>query len=621
MGDGTVLRADIYYPTIAGTTTPADGPFPVLLEQTPYGKQFAVYAAGLARNGVGYLVDRGFMVVVADVRGTGDSGGTFDLFDPVQGRDGAELADWAATLPHADGSVGLIGSSYMGIDQYATVAAAGPHSPIKAMFPMVAGNDLYADSVTQGGIPDGEFGATYLAMLSGLDLSSPSLQPLATALRSGNSGQLARALNAAAPSVATDSPQLVSFLRSMLDIERGTGDNAFDGAYWAARSPTHDLAAVVADHVPAFLVGGWSDPFEAGEPLDYVGLQNLSVGRSQGAAMTPAQAVTPRYQLLMGPWQHEATGSGINVSAVELEWFDTWLLGRPTPLGSTTTPLHLKIQNTDQWVDAAQWPLPAATPTAYYFAAGHTGSDLVSSNDGQLTSAAPRFASGADTIHYAGAPSQCDVPTDQWGFASVALGFQSFENNDPCTLNDVALGKGPGSLTYTTVPLASPEVVAGPIDATVYMTSNTTETDLAATVEAVDPSGVSIPLTSGALLGSQRALDDRQTWTASNGAPLLPVHPLTESAARPVVADQVTRDDIALYPTVTELPAGWRLRVTITTAETPHLVPTATQYPKLIGGVYQVQRNTGAASLLNVPLSAPSDFTVPCGSLCSPGGP
>ena len=65
--------------------------------------------------------------------------------------------------------------------------------------------------------------------------------------------------------------------------------------------------------------------------------------------------MTPRYQLLMGPWQHVTTGTGVNMSALELEWFDTWLLGEHTPMATTTTPLHLDIQNSGgSWVDAAQ---------------------------------------------------------------------------------------------------------------------------------------------------------------------------------------------------------------------------------------------------------------------------
>jgi hypothetical protein len=130
-----------------------------------------------------------------------------------------------------------------------------------------------------------------------------------------------------------------------------------------------------------------------------------------------------------------------------------------------------------------------------------------------------------------------------------------------------------------------------------------------------------VPLSSGALLGSQRALSSDQTWTAWNGKPLLPVHPLTEASQRPVVPGALTRQDIQIYPTMAELPAGWRLRVTLTTSDTPHLVPALSQAPALAGGIYQVQRNVGAASMLNVPIAPASDFTLECGSLCSAAGP
>lgn len=625
MSDGTVLKADVYFPTTTGTTTAAPGHFPVLLQQTPYGKAFIVYAAAIAQTDVNYLVDRGYIVVIADVRGTGDSGGSFDLFDPTQSTDGVTLANWAAHLPQSNGEVGLFGESYMGINQFQTVAAAGKASPIKAMFPIIAGNDIYADTVTQGGIPDTEFDATYIALLSGLNLTNPALEPLVEAASSGNTQVLALGLLGLSPDVVAHSQVLVDFLKEALSIETGQGPQAYDGPYWAARSPAGDLPAVVADHIPAFLVGGWNDLFESGEPMNYVGLQNLSDGRPQTAAMTPGQAITPRYQLLMGPWQHVTTGTGVNISALELEWFDTWLLGEQTPLSTTTTPLHLDIRNsgpgTGSWVDAADWPLPNATPASYYFGAGRSGTDGVSQNDGTLSPSAPTSGSGSDEVLWTGATSPCDVQTDQWGAGALALGFQSVRTNDPCDLNDVTLGAGPGSLVYTSAPFTSPEVLAGPIDATLYVTSVTTDTELAATVEAVSPTGESLPMSSGALLGSMRALDASSTWTTSSGAMLRPVHPLTQASAQPVVPGQVTRQDIQVFPTMTELPAGWRLRVTITTGDTPHLFPSLAQAPHLFGGIYNVQRNAATPSSVTVPLAPASSFGVPCGDVCSAQGP
>ncbi len=297
MSDGTVLRADVFYPTVNGTTTPAAGPFPVLLQQTPYGKAFIGSPSALDA-----FVNRGYIVVVSDVRGTGDSGGDFDLFAPAQATDGATMARWAAALPHSDGQVGLFGESYMGINQFTTVGASGSNSPIKAMFPIISGNDIFANTVTMGGIPDIEFSAAYEALLTGLNLTNPVLQPLVEAAENNNPAVLAAALARLTPVEAAHASTLTSFLNLLINIETGTGTSGYDSSYWQAMAPASYLADVVHDHIPAFLVGGWNDLFQAGEPLNYVGLQNLYDGRPQTAAMLPHQPVTPRYQLMMGPW-------------------------------------------------------------------------------------------------------------------------------------------------------------------------------------------------------------------------------------------------------------------------------------------------------------------------------
>ena len=161
MSDGTVLRADVYYPAGA----PADAKFPVVLAMTPYGKRSTVTTrSGDDSEGGGngyfpYLVRRGYINVVADVRGTGSSDGDFELFGPREVQDGVELTRWAAGVNHSDGRVGGAGVSYAGLNQLATAAAIGPGSPLKAIFPVAAGNDLYRDLVFAGGIPNIVFAA------------------------------------------------------------------------------------------------------------------------------------------------------------------------------------------------------------------------------------------------------------------------------------------------------------------------------------------------------------------------------------------------------------------------------------------------------------------------------
>ena len=67
MRDGVTLSADVYRPS-------ADGRFPVILTRTPYLKS-PRDKEGLER--CRYFASRGYVFVVADVRGRGDSGGTF----------------------------------------------------------------------------------------------------------------------------------------------------------------------------------------------------------------------------------------------------------------------------------------------------------------------------------------------------------------------------------------------------------------------------------------------------------------------------------------------------------------------------------------------------------------
>src|SRR2546429_284442 len=144
MADGTSLAADVYYPTDRRTGREAPGRFPVVLSITPYGKRSSV-TKGSSGSGFGgdgyypYLVQRGYLNVVVDVRGTGASGGRFGLFDARERRDGVELARWAARLPGSSGRVGIAGCSYLGLNQIFTAADAGRGSAAPATPPRPPG--------------------------------------------------------------------------------------------------------------------------------------------------------------------------------------------------------------------------------------------------------------------------------------------------------------------------------------------------------------------------------------------------------------------------------------------------------------------------------------------------
>jgi putative CocE/NonD family hydrolase len=611
MEDGTVLRANVYYPTDPQTAAAADGHFPVIMVQTPYGKDAIGAASGQdagpqAATEAGplpYMIKRGYIDVVADVRGTGDSHGTFGLFDPVQGRDGATLVRWAAGLPHSDGKVGLYGPSYMGINEFLTAKHLGPNSPLKALFPIVAANDIYRDTAFMGGIADGEFDLLVVfTIFGGLHLVNPAIE---------NPTDVADLLRVE----SEHAPSLLSYSATQVINVLTGGDQAYAGKYWRKRSPRSMLDEVVDNRIPAFMVGGWFDLFQRGGPMNYSGLQNLDRGRDVEAPMDPEQKPTSRYQLLFGPWYHLDAGAGLDIYPIELAWFDHWLEDEHTGITSVESPLHAYMLGANRWVDAKRYPFPEGHPRPLYLGSGPSGSHAPSTNDGTLTPDPPDGANGADPIAYLGATSPCSRGTEQWSMGALAFALETAQApEDRCTTDDRTLQAGPGALTYTTAPFDSAKVLDGPIAARIYATSTRPETELVATLEDVSPDGSSAPLTSGALLGSFRDVDSERTWRAPNGNPTLPYHPYSKSSVKPVTPGKVTRYDIEIFPTLAELAQGHRLRLTITTSDTPHLLPSPAQSANLAGGVYQVQRNKSSASYIEVPLADPDAFQ-PC-DLC-----
>ncbi|MHB8593867.1 MAG: CocE/NonD family hydrolase C-terminal non-catalytic domain-containing protein, partial [Acidimicrobiales bacterium] len=232
-----------------------------------------------------------------------------------------------------------------------------------------------------------------------------------------------------------------------------------------------------------------------------------------------------------------------------------------TPLSTAATPLHLyqmgsgawnAQQHTGAWYDTADWPVTDgsggyAATKLYLGPSTSTGgaasglesgtSPALSDNQGTLSTTAPSLPTGADTVLYTGASSPCDLNSDQWGAGALQSGQAGGGSTLawPCDQNDTTLGAGPGALTYTSAPVSQTEVIAGPIDASVYATATTIDTELVADVEEVSPQGQSTPLTTGALLGSLRATDSARSWIGDDGAPLMAFHPYTQESQQPVV--------------------------------------------------------------------------------------
>ncbi len=137
MRDGVHLATSIYRPD-------GDGPWPVILTRTPYGKD-AMYGPSTHKA---YL-EHGYVRVVQDVRGKFKSEGKYAAFINDM-EDGYDTVEWIAKQPWSNGKVGMVGPSAMGIASNLAAMAAPPH--LVTAFVNVAQGSSFRYSTYPGGV-------------------------------------------------------------------------------------------------------------------------------------------------------------------------------------------------------------------------------------------------------------------------------------------------------------------------------------------------------------------------------------------------------------------------------------------------------------------------------------
>jgi len=133
------------------------GPYPTVIEYSGYGPSNP--DAPQPGTLIGNLM--GFAVVGVNMRGTGCSGGVFDIFSPAQAADGYDVVETVARQPWVlHNHVGMVGLSYPGISQL-YVAATRPPS-LAAISPLSVIDDLWRQQ-WPGGIYNTGFTRAWLA--------------------------------------------------------------------------------------------------------------------------------------------------------------------------------------------------------------------------------------------------------------------------------------------------------------------------------------------------------------------------------------------------------------------------------------------------------------------------
>lgn len=550
----------------------SDGPFPTLIEHSGYatappndllqslvasvqGKTakadpLAPASSTVVGSVIGPLLD--FAVVSVQMRGSGCSGGAFDLFDLPTTYDGYDMVEAVAAQDWVKGSkVGMVGISFSGITQ---LFAAGTRPPsLAAIAPMSVTDDLYAATGYPGGIRNSGFARSWVNDRQDDARPAPqggqqwariltrrgdehciANQKLrlqtedAAAIMERNPYRVRSIHDQRSGSTWMDTIEVPTFFVGQLQDEQ-TGGHFAESLDLLRRNPkvwitlqngvhvdslgpntttrwVEFLKLYVADEIPklpdtVLQLSGALYEFlaEAGA---------APVEQSRFASMTDVAAARrmfeqdPRVRLLMENGAGPA-GPGALGAAFELGY------------------------------DA--WPIRQARATPFYLGTG-----------GVMT---PQ-ASGAGTVEYVGDPKARPKQTLPGNGEADAWKAQP-----PYRWAPVAAGKGLG---FATGPLEQDTVVAGPSSLDLDLESTARDTDLQVTLSEIRPDGNETYVQSGWLRASHRKLDRAR----SSATKAVPTH--RERDAQPLPRDRAVPVRVPLFPVAHAFRKGSRIRVTVT---------------------------------------------------------
>jgi hypothetical protein len=509
--DGVTLYADIYRPA-------GEGPFPVLLQRTPYDKNNASVFAHQA-------VARGFMVVVQDVRGRYTSEGEWYPFKH-ETDDGYDTVEWAAALPHSNGKVGMFGSSYVGATQMLTAIGHPPH--LAGICPVVTASNYHENWTYQGGAFEQWFDESWTSGLA-QDTANRAIRQSTNALLGSNALPLKQypvfnIQTGANGAVLTR--VLAPYFLDWLDHP------AYD-SYWKQWSIEENFASI---QVPALTIAAWYDLFQGGSLRNYLGIK----------AHGGSEAARNGQRLLIAIGGHSGWDRTVGTvdfgpdavfdeNAVTLAWYEYLLQGKQNEF-ATEKPVKIFVMGENKWRYEDDWPLQRAQETSYFLhSAGKANS---ASGDGSI-SVAPATREAPDSFVYdpanpvptVGGPLCCD---------SVHLAPGPRDQKEVESRADV--------LIYSTPPLDHDTEVTGLVTLDLFAQSSAADTDFTAKLIDVGPDGFAQNLTEGILRARYRE---------------------STSEAKPIVPGKIYEYKIDMWSTSNVFLKGHRIRVEVSSSNFP----------------------------------------------------
>lgn len=436
MRDGVNLKATHLYPA-------DEGSYPTVLIRTPYGRGSDRQGGYVTRFIPDSFAERGYHVLIQDVRGTFGSAGEFEPF-VHEIEDGADTLEWLTQQPWFNGMMGLWGPSYLGYTQWAAMTTQ--HPAIKAVMPIMTQSDM--GPAAHPTLPLDLILRWMLILAAMADRQLPQWERLR---RIGNAKYQDQLLRPIWEHLPMNEAETSFFRQNLPFFDRWLTHFDPDSEYWRKIS----VADTIHQHpVPVHLVGGWYDIFLDGLLRDYEKL--VAHGRPP--------------HLTIGKWHHlDFTGMTSSIR-LGLEWFDQHLKGDWRQ--RATYPVNLWVMGRNEWRGFEQWP-PASRPTTYYLhPAGELSAQLPASNQ-------PPSRYQYDPLN----------PTPNLGGPLISTSAGAVDNR--------VLESRPDVLTFTTRPLEQELELIGFLKVVLYVTSSRPHTDFFVRLCDVNRKGVSYNICDG----------------------------------------------------------------------------------------------------------------------------
>ena len=496
MRDGKRMQADIYRPKDQSKK------YPIIFVRTPYNFNWWDVRLGAPRDMSAELeaVKRGYAYVEMEERGHFFSEGNYDILGPPRS-DGFDEMKWMSTQPWSNGKVGLTGCSSTAEWQLGVAALNPPGLATFNVQGFGAGVGRVKPYWEQGNwYRGGAVQMLFIAWLYGeQNQVRPSFSPNASEHALTNA---ARMFDLAPQMPPVDWSQALRHLPvkdiiTAVDGPRGIFSDHMPGIQ------TGGAMIERTPNDPAWFKGGlWHDTMPVNLPgLWFMSWYDVSVGPNLAAynfvRNTAKGEVRNQQYAVIAPTLHcsytRATEDTVvgerHVGDARLnsdprgyqnlvyDWFDYFLQGKDNHLLENSPKVRYYTMGMNKWQSSNTWPPEGAQPVTFYLSSGGKANTL--NGDGVLGESAPA-SDATDSFTY--------DPMDP---------VPSHGGNVCCTGNAVIGGaldqrtmeQRPDILVYTTEPLKEGIEVSGPIDVTLFVSSDAKDTDFTVKLIDVDPNG------------------------------------------------------------------------------------------------------------------------------------